>query len=195
MSGDLNAASDCLARDGSEIRLLCGTDRGSLAHCTLHPGSCSSPVRHPTVHEIWYVVEGPRRALAVAPGQPRELGAALAGYQCGHPNRSGVPVPLDRCRFAPDGPADDATMARSPRSCTSRNRPLAVNCMHLLMRRARGTTRHWIPGPTARARPILAVYGLADRAPCRAVPVRLHGNLHNFGSGARIGGATTDTKM
>lgn len=58
MSGDLSVASDYLAPDGSEIRLLSGADRGSLAHCTLHPWSFSSPVRHRTVYEIWYVVEG-----------------------------------------------------------------------------------------------------------------------------------------
>jgi len=58
MSGDLRVASDYLAPDGSEIRLLSGADRGSLAHCTLHPGRGSSPVRHRTVYEIWYVVAG-----------------------------------------------------------------------------------------------------------------------------------------
>jgi mannose-6-phosphate isomerase-like protein (cupin superfamily) len=58
MSGDLRVAPDCLAPDGSEIRLLFATEQGSLALCTLHAGDCSSPVRHRSVHEIWFVLEG-----------------------------------------------------------------------------------------------------------------------------------------
>jgi mannose-6-phosphate isomerase-like protein (cupin superfamily) len=55
---DLAASYDYLAPDGSEIRLLPTFARGGLAHCTLPPGGVSSPVRHKTVEEIWYFVEG-----------------------------------------------------------------------------------------------------------------------------------------
>jgi mannose-6-phosphate isomerase-like protein (cupin superfamily) len=58
LSGDLAVEMDDVAPDGSEIRLLGGTDQGSLAHCTLHAGHCSVPVEHRTIHEIWFVVEG-----------------------------------------------------------------------------------------------------------------------------------------
>lgn len=49
---------DTLAPDGSEIRLLSSTTRGSMVHCTLNPGEVSLPVAHRTVEEVWYVIEG-----------------------------------------------------------------------------------------------------------------------------------------
>lgn len=55
---DLPQDDQYLAPDGSEIRLLVTTDAGGLAHCTLAAGKMSGPVRHRTVKEIWYVVEG-----------------------------------------------------------------------------------------------------------------------------------------
>ena len=47
-----------LAPDGSEIRLLATVDAGGLAHCTLPAGTIAGPVRHRTVKEVWYVVDG-----------------------------------------------------------------------------------------------------------------------------------------
>ena len=49
---------DTLAPDGSEIRLLSSTSRGSMVHCTLNPGEVSLPVAHRTVEEVWYFLEG-----------------------------------------------------------------------------------------------------------------------------------------
>ena len=49
---------DCLAPDGSEIRLLPATERGSMVHCTLAPGGTSLAVAHHHVEEIWYFLEG-----------------------------------------------------------------------------------------------------------------------------------------
>ena len=49
---------DDLAPDGSQIRLLPAMRGGGLCHCTLPPGSTSSPVAHRKVEEIWYVVSG-----------------------------------------------------------------------------------------------------------------------------------------
>ena len=49
---------DTLAPDGSEIRLLSATSRGSMVHCTLKPGEVSLPVAHRTVEEVWYFLEG-----------------------------------------------------------------------------------------------------------------------------------------
>jgi mannose-6-phosphate isomerase-like protein (cupin superfamily) len=83
---DLGDDFDYLAPDGSEIRLLLSVARGGLAHCTLPRGRTSRPVRHKTVEEIWYFVEGrgevwrregkdekvvdvyPGRSLAIASG-------------------------------------------------------------------------------------------------------------------------------
>ena len=49
---------DALAPDGSEIRALCATARGSMAHGTLPPGGVSRAIRHRTVEEIWHVLSG-----------------------------------------------------------------------------------------------------------------------------------------
>lgn len=63
MKGDFDYAElrgnyDTLAPDGSEIRLLSQTRRGSMVHCTLQPGQVSVAVAHKTVDEIWYFLEG-----------------------------------------------------------------------------------------------------------------------------------------
>ena len=55
---NLSQDYDLLAPDGSEIRLLSQTLRGSMVHATLQSGKVSSPVKHRTVEEIWYVLEG-----------------------------------------------------------------------------------------------------------------------------------------
>jgi mannose-6-phosphate isomerase-like protein (cupin superfamily) len=49
---------DVLAPDGSEVRVLATSTRGSMAHFTLHPGQVSAAIMHRTVEEIWYVVRG-----------------------------------------------------------------------------------------------------------------------------------------
>ena len=54
----LAPSRDCLAPDGSEIRLLTATERGSSVHCTLPPGMVSLAVAHHNVEEIWYFLQG-----------------------------------------------------------------------------------------------------------------------------------------
>jgi mannose-6-phosphate isomerase-like protein (cupin superfamily) len=54
----LGEASDVLAPDTSEIRLLLSTTRGSLVHATLPPGRVSLAIAHRTVEEVWYVTAG-----------------------------------------------------------------------------------------------------------------------------------------
>ena len=49
---------DVLAPDGSEVRILARTSRGSMAHFKLHPGQVSTAVAHHSVEEIWYVLSG-----------------------------------------------------------------------------------------------------------------------------------------
>ena len=49
---------DTLAPDGSEIRLLAQTGRGSMVHCTLNPGEVSLAVAHKSVEEVWFFLEG-----------------------------------------------------------------------------------------------------------------------------------------
>ena len=51
-----------IAPDGSEVRLLLTDDHGatrcSVVEVSIGPGEASRPVRHRTVEEAWYVVEG-----------------------------------------------------------------------------------------------------------------------------------------
>jgi mannose-6-phosphate isomerase-like protein (cupin superfamily) len=49
---------DATAPDGSEVRVLCSTSRGSLAHFTLPPHAISKAMAHRTVEEVWYFVSG-----------------------------------------------------------------------------------------------------------------------------------------
>lgn len=49
---------DVLAPDGSEVRILADTSRGSMAHFKLHPGQVSVAVAHRTVEELWYIIAG-----------------------------------------------------------------------------------------------------------------------------------------
>jgi len=47
-----------IAPDGSQIRRLLALRGGSCVHCTLRPGDTSKAVRHRSVEEIWFVVQG-----------------------------------------------------------------------------------------------------------------------------------------
>lgn len=49
---------DAVAPDGSEVRLLCASPRGSMAMFRLAPGAVSKAVAHRTVEEIWYFTAG-----------------------------------------------------------------------------------------------------------------------------------------
>jgi mannose-6-phosphate isomerase-like protein (cupin superfamily) len=54
-------APDAIAPDGSEVRLLGASARGSMAACRLAPGCVSKAVAHRTVEEIWYFIAGQGR--------------------------------------------------------------------------------------------------------------------------------------
>jgi mannose-6-phosphate isomerase-like protein (cupin superfamily) len=51
-------APDAMAPDGSEVRLLGASTRGSMAAFRLAPGAVSKAVAHRTVEEIWYFIAG-----------------------------------------------------------------------------------------------------------------------------------------
>lgn len=46
------------APDGSDVRVLLRLSGGSMAHFRLAAGAVSKAVRHRTVEEIWYVLDG-----------------------------------------------------------------------------------------------------------------------------------------
>ena len=61
-------APDVTAPDGSDVRLLCALQRGSMAHFCLAPGRVSKAVRHLTVEEIWYITAGEGEMWRLADG-------------------------------------------------------------------------------------------------------------------------------
>ena len=71
----LAAAPDAIAPDGSEVRLLAATARGSMAHFRLPPGAVSKLVAHRTVEEVWYFVKGRGRMWRSFEGVEEEIEA------------------------------------------------------------------------------------------------------------------------
>jgi mannose-6-phosphate isomerase-like protein (cupin superfamily) len=72
-------APDTLAPDGSEIRLLVEHDGSSMCEVCLPPGGVSIPVRHRTVQEIWYFLEGEGEVWRQAPEGAAEVVAVSPG--------------------------------------------------------------------------------------------------------------------
>jgi mannose-6-phosphate isomerase-like protein (cupin superfamily) len=92
-------APDTLAPDGSEIRLLVEHGTGSMCEVRLPPGGVSIPVRHRTVQEIWYFLEGDGEVW-------RELPGGEAGTVRVSPG-SALTIPLGcRFQFRSAGPGD-----------------------------------------------------------------------------------------
>ena len=63
---------DVHAPDGSEVRVLASTARGSMAQFRLVPGGVSSAVVHRTVEELWFIVAG-RGAMWRSLGEDDEV--------------------------------------------------------------------------------------------------------------------------
>ena len=57
-SKQISSTPDAMAPDGSEVRILCRTSRGSMAHFKLPPGEVSVAVAHHTIEELWYFISG-----------------------------------------------------------------------------------------------------------------------------------------
>lgn len=56
-----SVAPDAMAPDGSEVRVLAVSPRGSMAQFTLPPGAVSKAVAHRSVEEVWLVTHGAGR--------------------------------------------------------------------------------------------------------------------------------------
>lgn len=54
----LSDLPDVTAPDGSDVRLLVSSGRGSMAHFSLAPGAISLAVCHRTVEELWFITAG-----------------------------------------------------------------------------------------------------------------------------------------
>jgi mannose-6-phosphate isomerase-like protein (cupin superfamily) len=80
----LAEAPDVMAPDGSEVRLLAASARGSMAHFRLAAGGVSRPVRHRSVEELWYFVSG-RGEMWRKRGDDEVVLAVHAGMSLGIP--------------------------------------------------------------------------------------------------------------
>jgi mannose-6-phosphate isomerase-like protein (cupin superfamily) len=74
----LPQAPDLMAPDGSDVRVLAGTERGGMAHFELAPGRASDAIRHRTVDEIWFVLSG-RGEIWRKQGEREEIAALEPG--------------------------------------------------------------------------------------------------------------------
>jgi mannose-6-phosphate isomerase-like protein (cupin superfamily) len=68
----LGEAYDVLAPDGSEIRILVSTRRGSMVHGTLPPDGVSLAIMHRTVEEVWFITAGRGQVWRKQDGHERE---------------------------------------------------------------------------------------------------------------------------
>lgn len=64
----LPASPTVTAPDGSDVRVLLATERGSCAHFQLAGGAVSTAVVHRTVEEIWFFLAG-RGQMWLASGE------------------------------------------------------------------------------------------------------------------------------
>ena len=84
----LSEGADAIAPDGSEVRLLVASTRGSMAHFRLPAGGVSRAVRHRAVEELWFFVSGSGQmwrqdvggaeTIAVFPGLSIDIPAGTA---------------------------------------------------------------------------------------------------------------------
>jgi mannose-6-phosphate isomerase-like protein (cupin superfamily) len=61
ISRQISTDPDAIAPDGSEVRLLAATARGSMAQFTLPAGKTSLAIAHRTVEEVWFFTSGQGR--------------------------------------------------------------------------------------------------------------------------------------
>ena len=76
----LPETADVVAPDGSLVRVLAAGRHGSMAHFELAEGQVSRAVRHRSVEELWFVLEGRGQMWQDGTAHPLELrpGVSLA---------------------------------------------------------------------------------------------------------------------
>src|SRR5437763_16262725 len=84
-------ASDVIATDGCEVRVLGATSRGGMALFTLGPGMVGRAIAHHTIEEVWVVIRGSGRMWRKA-GEQEEIAELTAGVSVSLP--TGTPFQL-----------------------------------------------------------------------------------------------------
>ena len=82
-TASLGPEVSAVAPDGSDVRVLLGGTRGSMAHFSLQPGAVSLAVASRTLEELWYFVDGEgemwrRQEGAQGPGKTEKVSAGVA---------------------------------------------------------------------------------------------------------------------
>src|SRR3712207_3033362 len=91
----ISATPDATAPDGSEVRVLCRAERGSMAQFALPPGAVSRAVAHRTVEELWCFVAG-RGRMWRRLGDREEVTEAGPGTSASIPAGTRFPFRCDR---------------------------------------------------------------------------------------------------
>ena len=104
----LRERADDLAPDGSEVRLLVDLPRGSMAHFRLPAGATSRAVRHRTIEELWYIVEG-EGEMWRAQGDEEDVVTLRPGVALSIPTGTSF-----QFRAGPSGPLSAVAVAMPP---------------------------------------------------------------------------------
>jgi mannose-6-phosphate isomerase-like protein (cupin superfamily) len=81
---EISGTPDVMAPDGAEVRILCQSSRGSMAHFALPPGAVSMAVAHHSIEELWYFVAGEGRMWRRL-GEAEEVVTVRAGFSISLP--------------------------------------------------------------------------------------------------------------
>jgi mannose-6-phosphate isomerase-like protein (cupin superfamily) len=118
---EIATAPQATAPDGSAVRVLCATTRGSMISFSLAAGAVSRAVAHKTVEEIWYVVAGSGRLWRSVNGE-EAVTAFAAGLSLTIPAGTGF-------QFRNDGDAPLAIVAVTMPPWPGEDEALSVNGM------------------------------------------------------------------
>jgi mannose-6-phosphate isomerase-like protein (cupin superfamily) len=100
--------ADAMAPDGSEVRFLAATERGSMAHFRLPAGAASKAVAHRTVEEVWFFTGG-RGEMWRRGGENEETVAVHAGVSISIPAGTAF-----QFRAAGDSPLEAVAVTMPP---------------------------------------------------------------------------------
>ena len=117
----LQAEPTVTAPDGSAVRILVGLSGGTAAHFELGPGQVAVAVRHRTVDELWYVVQGRGRMWRRLDGHEEvvDLGPGVAlslpvGTEFQFRSTSGEPLAAVAVTMPPWPGAGEAVLVEGP---------------------------------------------------------------------------------
>jgi hypothetical protein len=114
-SKQISSAPDAIAPDGSEVRILCQVERGSMAHFTLPPRAVARAMAHRTVEEVWFFLSGFGRMWRRLGGREETI-AVRSWHVHKHPRWDALSVPVRQLRTAGGDRRDHAAVAGGRRS-------------------------------------------------------------------------------